>query len=95
MKENKLPETQAIETAELVEAQKCMVNCPKCSTMLYVKMGNFAHLCPVCSNVFRIRTGEKLVRDITSQTMVEAFINVDKDYKGEVRTKSVVNELKK
>ncbi len=52
--------------AEVVEEEKAMVNCPKCSTTLSVKKGNYAHLCPVCSQVFRIRLKERLTRDVTN-----------------------------
>ncbi len=44
--------------------EKVMVNCPKCSTTLQVKTGNYAHLCPVCSQVFRIRLKERMTRDV-------------------------------
>ncbi len=97
MNKNETPVTEApaVEVAEVVEQKKCIVNCPKCSTALFVKLGNFAHLCPVCSNVFRTRVGEKLVKCVTRQTMVEAYVTIDKDAKGEVKTESVVNELDK
>ncbi len=91
MKESKTP---VVETAEIVEEKKCIVNCPKCSTALHVKVGNYAHLCPVCSHVFRIRQGEKLVRDVTKKRMVEAYVTVDKDVDGNVDTKSVVKKHK-
>ncbi len=76
-----------------VVEEKLMVNCPKCSTSLYVKSGNYAHLCPVCSFVFRVRKGEKLVKDITRKTMVEAFVTIDKNDKGETRSNSIVNRI--
>ncbi len=54
-----------IETAEVVEEKKSIVNCPKCSTALYVKTGNIAYLCPVCSQTFRVRITERWVKNIT------------------------------
>ncbi len=78
--------------AEKVEESKCVVNCPKCSTLLSVKTGNYAHLCPVCAQVFRIRTGEKLIKDVTRTTMVEAYVNVDRDVEGGVHTNTIVKE---
>ncbi len=90
--ESKIPETEIATAAPAVE-KKWIVNCPKCSTALYVKVGNYAHLCPVCSNVFRTRLGERLEKDVTRKSMVEAYVAVDKDYKGGVNTGSVVKNL--
>ena len=89
MKENN------IAVAEVAEEKKCMVNCPKCSTSLNVKVGNYAYVCPVCSNVFRTRTGERLVKDVSRKTMMEAFVAVDKNAKGAVKAHSVLNDLDK
>ena len=78
-----------------VEPNTYTVNCPKCSTSLNVKDGNYAHICPYCSYVFRIRKGEKLVKDVSRVTMVEAYVNVDKDAKtGAVKTATIVKESK-
>ncbi len=86
MKENNIPVAVAKE-------EKCIVNCPKCSTALYVKKGNYAFVCPVCSYVFRIRVGHKMVKDVTRKTMMEAFVTVDKGANGDVKTGSVVADL--
>ncbi len=83
----------AVANAEVVEEKKVMVNCPKCSTALYVKTGNFAHLCPVCAQVFRTRVKERLLKDVSRKKMVEAFVTIDKDDKGEVKSNSVVNNV--
>ncbi len=88
------PVAPVVETAEVVEEKKGIVNCPKCSTALHVKVGNIAYLCPVCSQMFRTRIGEKLVKDVTRKTMVEAFITVDKDVDGKVKTSSVISDIK-
>ncbi len=84
--------TPAVEAAE-VAVEKVIVNCPKCSTALYVKKGNFAHLCPVCSSVFRTRVKERLMKDVSRKKMVEAFVTIDKDDKGEVKSNSIVNNV--
>ena len=89
MKENN------IAVAEVAEEKKCMVNCPKCSTSLNVKVGTYAYVCPVCSNVFRTRTGERLVKDVSRKTMMEAFVAVDKNAKGAVKANSVLNDFEK
>ena len=86
MKENN------VEVAEEVAERKAVVNCPKCGTALNVKLGNYAHVCPVCTQVFRTRIGERLVKDVSRKTMVEAFVTVDKNASGEVNSDSVVNE---
>ncbi len=90
MSENGIP---AVETAEVVAVEKVIVNCPKCSTALYVKKGNLGHLCPVCSCVFRTRVRERLSKDVSRKKMVEAFVTIDKDDKGEVNRNSVVNNV--
>ncbi len=88
MNETKTPAVKA-------EPKTYTVNCPKCSTSLKVKDGNYAHICPYCSYVFRIRKGEKLVKDVSRVTMVEAYVNVDKDAKtGAVKTATIVKESK-
>ena len=58
---------------EPVVEKKAIVNCPKCSTSLNVKIGDYAHLCPVCGQVFRARLGERLVKDISYKPVVEAL----------------------
>ncbi len=88
MKDTNIPVAEAVE-------EKKTVNCPKCSTALKVKAGNYAHICPVCQQMFRIRTGTKLGKDVSRKMMVEAYLSVDKDAKGSVNTQSVVNELDK
>ncbi len=88
MKENNIP------VAEVATEKTAEVNCPKCGTTLRVKVGNYAYVCPVCSQVFRTRTGERLVKDVSRKTMVEAYVTVDKDANGEVKTESIVNEKK-
>ena len=88
MNENKIP------VAEIAEEKTSVVNCPKCSASLKVTMGNYAYVCPVCNQLFRTRTGERLVKDISSKTMVEAYVSVDKDAQGTVKADSVVNNAK-
>ncbi len=95
MKKSKTPEVEnnVVEVAEVVPDKKYIVNCPKCSTSLFVKVGNFAHLCPVCSKVFRTRMAERLVKSVTRQKVVEAYITVDKDEEGQIQSDSIVNEI--
>ncbi len=83
---------EPVETAAPVEEKKGIVNCPKCGTALHVKVSNVAYLCPVCSQMFRTRLGQKLVKDVTRKTMVEAFVIVDKDTDGNVKTGSVITD---
>ena len=54
--------------------KKAIVNCPKCSTSLNVKVGNYANLCPVCGQIFRTRLGERLVIDISDNVVVEVEV---------------------
>ena len=46
------------------EEKKVVVNCPKCSTSLNITLGNKAYLCPVCSQLFSARVGERMVKDL-------------------------------
>lgn len=53
------------------EVKKAVVNCPKCSTALSITLGNSAYLCPVCSQLFRVRVGERMVKDLTPPAVEE------------------------
>ena len=60
------------------EVKKYIVNCYRCGAGLNVKAGNMVYMCPVCNNLFRVRLGEKLVKDISRVTVSEAYVNVNK-----------------
>ena len=47
------------------EEKKFVVNCYRCGAALKVVTSNVVYMCPVCNNLFRVRLGEKLVKDIT------------------------------
>ncbi len=98
MKKKKAPvvneKAPVVETAEVVEEKKGIVNCPKCSTALHVKVGDVAYLCPVCSQMFRTRIAERLVKDVTDERVVEAFVTVDKSVEGQVKTNTVITDKK-
>jgi transposase-like protein len=64
------------------EVKTYVVNCPQCSASLQVEGGNFAHVCPVCSNMFRVRVGTRMVRDLTKDKTVEAYVSVNRDNNG-------------
>ena len=61
------------------EETKVVVNCPKCSAALKVSQGSYAYMCPVCSGLFRVRKCERIVKDVSRETMMEAFVNVNQD----------------
>ena len=65
---------QPIEVAP-VEAKKWIVNCHRCGASLNVEYGNMVYMCPVCNNLFRVRKGEKLVKDMTRSIVAEAYVN--------------------
>lgn len=77
---NQVPENQA-ETAQAAvaaqpvveEVKKYIVNCYRCGAALNVKAGNMVYMCPVCNNLFRVRLGEKLVKDISRIPGAEAY----------------------
>jgi transposase-like protein len=87
-------DVENIPVVDTTEVKKAEVNCPKCGTALRVKLGNYAHVCPVCNYVFRTRKGQRLVKDVSRQTMMEAFVTVGKDANGEVKTEKVLKEKK-
>lgn len=80
MKKNKKVEQEqtAPVYATPVEAKKFVVSCPRCGANLSVKDGGVAYMCPVCNNLFRMRTGAKMVKDVTRVIVSEAYVNVSK-----------------
>ena len=60
------------------EVKQYVVNCYRCGAALNVKAGNMVYMCPVCNNLFRVRLGEKLVKDISRTVVSEAYVNVNK-----------------
>lgn len=60
------------------EVKQYVVNCYRCGAALHVKAGNVVYMCPVCNNLFRVRLGEKLVKDVSKTTISEAYVNVRK-----------------
>ncbi|MBE7077824.1 MAG: hypothetical protein E7377_03860 [Clostridiales bacterium] len=60
------------------EAKKYVVNCHRCGAALNVQQIGVAYMCPVCNNLFRVRIGEKLVKDVSRVTVAEAYVNVHK-----------------
>lgn len=64
--------------AQPVVMKQYLVNCPRCGAALKVQDGGVAYMCPVCSNLFRMRTGAKLVKDVTRVIVSEAYVNVSK-----------------
>ena len=88
-KNKKAPEMETSVTTEPVvapvteevvpaEVKKYMVNCHRCGAALHVTTNNVVYMCPVCNNLFRVRIGEKLVKDVTNETVAEAYGSVNK-----------------
>ena len=79
------------QTPEIVEEKTYEVSCCKCGVGLKVKSGKNAYMCPKCGEILRIRVTEKLVKDISTVTLAEAFVTVDKNMAtNEVKTETVV-----
>ena len=73
------PVTEVIQNAPVAEeAKKYVVNCHRCGAALHVQQVGVAYMCPVCNNLFRVRVGEKLVKDVSRVTVAEAYVNVHK-----------------
>jgi Zn finger protein HypA/HybF involved in hydrogenase expression len=73
------PVDGAVENAVVAEeVKKYVVNCYRCGAALNVTAGNMVYMCPVCNNLFRLRKGEKLVKDVSRTVVAEAYVNVDK-----------------
>lgn len=49
------------------EPKNWVVNCPKCGASLNLKEGGTAYLCPVCNSVLRVKSGVRLVKDVTKE----------------------------
>ena len=73
------PVEGAVDNAVVAEeVKKHVVNCYRCGAALNVQSGNVVYMCPVCNNLFRVRIGEKIVKDISRVTVSEAYVNVNK-----------------
>lgn len=84
MKKSKKVETQTQQPKAPVclaptEAKKYVVQCPRCSAKLNVKNSGVAYMCPVCNTLFRMRTGKKMVKDVSPVIVSEAYVNVTKE----------------
>ena len=63
-----------------VQQKKYVVKCPKCGAELYVKDNSaVAFMCPVCSNLFRMRLGSKKVKDVSPITLSETYTSITKE----------------
>ena len=56
-----------VEVAPPREPKNWIVNCPKCGAALNLKEGGTAYLCPVCNSVLRVKSGVRLVKDVTKE----------------------------
>ena len=70
--------TPAEPAVAIEEPKKWVVNCHRCGAALNVVYGNMVYMCPVCNTLFRMRTGAKLVKDVTRVIVSEAYVNVSK-----------------
>ena len=77
MKSKKKVAVMPVQTHE--EVKKYVVNCPKWGAALQMKTGGVAYLCPVCNTLLRIRKGEKLVKDVSSQLVAETYVSTYED----------------
>ncbi|MBO5412123.1 MAG: hypothetical protein J6A38_03495 [Clostridia bacterium] len=77
MKSKKKVAVMPVQTQE--EVKNYVVNCPKCGAALQMKTGGVAYLCPVCNTLLRIRKGEKLVKDVSSQLVAETYVSTYED----------------
>lgn len=73
------PKTETPVCLAPVEGKKYVVQCPRCSAKLNVKNNGVAYMCPVCNTLFRMRTGTKMVKDVSPVIVSEAYVNVTKD----------------
>lgn len=81
------------ETPQAVEDRVYETNCYKCNVELKVKSGQFAYMCPKCGAMFRVRVTEKLVKNISTVTLSETYVAVDKNNAtGETITSTVVGK---
>lgn len=57
------------------EVKKFMVNCYRCGAALHVQADDVVYMCPVCNNLFRVRIGEKLVKDVSQVAAKEVYVD--------------------
>lgn len=58
-------ETPVVEAVPVKEPRNWVVNCPKCGAALNLKEGGYAYMCPVCSTLLTVKTGARLVKDVS------------------------------
>lgn len=79
------------EKPEVVEERIYDLNCYKCDVGLKVKSGQSVYMCPKCGAMFRVRVTERLVKDVSTVTVAEAYVTVDKNNAtGAINTNTVV-----
>lgn len=81
------------EPPQAVEDRVYETNCYKCNVGLKVKSGQSVYMCPKCGAMFRVRVTERLVKDVSTVTVAEAYVTVDKNNAtGAINTNTVVGK---
>ena len=81
------------ENPQAVEEKVYETNCYKCDVGLKVKSGQSVYMCPKCGTLFRVRVTEKLVKNISTVTLAEAYVTIDKNNAtGATTTNTVVGK---
>lgn len=81
------PENEHPESVQRVE-----VRCCKCNAALRVKIGTETAMCPKCGEIFTLEAKIRAVKDVSPKSIAEAFVTVDKNERGVVKTKTFVSE---
>ena len=60
-------EMQERELAPAGAPKTWIVNCPQCGASLNLKEGSDAYLCPVCKSILHVKSGERLVKNVSKE----------------------------
>ncbi|MBQ9113368.1 MAG: hypothetical protein IJY05_00395 [Clostridia bacterium] len=89
--EETVAEAPAAEKTTVVEdVQKVEVSCCKCGVALKVKIGTEVCMCPKCGEIFKVKATVRRVKDVSSTQITKAYVKVDKDAEGNVKTTTVL-----
>ena len=84
------PAEEAVAEAPADDAKKVEVVCCKCGVKLKVKIGTELCMCPKCGEIFKVKASVRRVKDVSPKQLTKAYVKVDRDEKGNVKTTTVL-----
>lgn len=84
-------EETPVEASAAEDVKKVEVSCCKCGAALKVKIGTEICMCPKCGEIFKVKGTIRRVKDVSPKQLTKAYVKVDKDAKGNVKTTTVLH----